>query len=805
MKNFIYLCIAFYLAPLSTYAKAEAQVSIIIRVMDENQRPIEAATVEIQRTEHAKIQLTTNAKGQAHFSPPSIGIYTVVAMALNHKTSEPVQLSIPSEIKFINLVLSGKVAEISEVSVVAKKQIIQRDNGKTLINVDASITNVGTSVLEILEKSPGVMVDKNGTISLQGKPGVLVLIDDRPTYLEGAELNNLLASMNASQISQLELITNPSAKYDASGNAGIINVKTKKNEQSGFNGNLNVSAGRGFYNKNNNALNLNFRQGKVNTYLIYSSGYNKTLSDIYALRDYHAIDGSLASRLDQSSILNGNNANNNIKLGADLFMSGKTQFGAFYNAVFGSRTLKGHGEASWIRSKGEIDSTVLTNSYGKYKINNSAIQTYLTHQIKKDQKLSIDFDALHYKLGNDQNFENELKGHTGHKGISVGSIPNDLKIWAAKVDYQWQLNRKSKLEIGAKTSKTKTDNLADYKNFKSGNWIPDYSKSNHFLYNENIAAAYSSLDYKVEKWSAQLGLRFEHTSYNGLQKGNILKADSSFSKRYKNLFPSAFLTYQIDPESSLSLSAGRRIDRPAFQKLNPIVFIVNKYTHMQGNPYFLPQDSWNFDLTHTWKGMLITSLSYANIKNYFSQIFFEKEDGILAYSEGNVGKMQNYGVSVSVQLSPYRWWNFSVQSIFNHKKMSGYRAIDYNASINQIHTTMSNAFTINKTLNTEISGFYTSKALNDIQEQLLPTGQVSIGLAQTLFKGHGTLRFSVRDLFYSQTMKGHTYFPNAYEYFEHLRDSRVATIGFSYRFGKQLNAVKRGAGSASEEMKRANN
>ncbi len=805
MKKLIIILLIAYIAPHLSIAQNTAVNPITVRVMDENQKLIENATVEIYSNSEKKIlkSLITDRDGLAKVELSANGSYYIIAKAINFEQNVPVKFEIPTLTRFINILITTKSAQIKEVTVTAKKQLIQRAQGKTIINVDASITNVGTSVLDVLEKSPGVSVDRNGAIALQGKPRVLVLIDDKPTYLSGEDLSNLLSSMNSSQVNQIELITSPSAKYDASGNAGIINIKTKKNIQQGFNGNLSSTGGSGIYYKNNNALNLNLRKGKFNTFLNYSSGLNKTLSDIYAIRDYYTPNHQINATLDQTSKITSANTTNNLKLGTDFLLSENTQFGISASGLIGLRKGAGNSTADWLGTNGVIDSTIITNSDTRYKINNQAIQLYASHQLNSNQKISADFDVLNYKIDNKQNFYNQLIGGLATQTASMGTIPTSLKITALKTDYSLNIDPSKKFEAGLKSSSITTDNLADYTAFDGSNWSKDYNKSNHFLYNEYINSAYSTFDYKRGKLSAQVGIRYENTFYRGNQKGNILKPDSTFSKSYNDLFPSAFATYQLDSLNTLSFTAGRRIDRPAYQKLNPVVFIINKYTHTQGNPYFLPQHSWNFDITHSWNSTLITSLSYSNTKNYFSQLFFDKGDDILVYAEGNVGKVQNIGLSVAAQFDITRWWSVSGQSTFNHKKMVGYHGIDYSSNINQLHTNISQAFKLNKGLNAELSGFYTTKARNDLQEILTPTGQLTLGLSQSVLKGNGTFRFSARDIFYSLAMEGYTDFPNAYEYFINMRDSRVFTLGFNYLFGKKLKSIKRNSGSASDEIKRA--
>ncbi len=265
------------------------------------------------------------------------------------------------------------------------------------------------------------------------------------------------------------------------------------------------------------------------------------------------------------------------------------------------------------------------------------------------------------------------------------------------------------------------------------------------------------------------------------------------------------MSYEADSSNTFTVTTGRRIDRPAFQKLNPFVFIINKYTYQTGNPFFLPQNSWNMEVSHQYKSVLTTAISYSIIKNYFSQLFLTDTSGILIYSEGNVGRAKNIGLSVTVQVSPFKWWSINGQAMYNHKELKGYAGNNYGSNVNQLHLNINNQFRINKVYTAELSGFYTTKARNDLQELLYPTGQLSAGIARPVLKKKGSLKISVRDIFFTQVMEGFTQFQLAEEYFILRRDSRVINLAFSWRFGKAQKQDRRSGGGASDEMERAGN
>jgi outer membrane receptor protein involved in Fe transport len=305
---------------------------------------------------------------------------------------------------------------------------------------------------------------------------------------------------------------------------------------------------------------------------------------------------------------------------------------------------------------------------------------------------------------------------------------------------------------------------------------------------------------KSAKWTLQGGLRYENTSYNAAQLGNAVRKDSSFSRNYDGLFPGLLVSVQSDSNNTFSFSAARRIDRPVFQSLNPFVFVINKYTYESGNPYFVPQYTWNTEFTHSYKNILVTSLSYSITKDYFSQIFLQDSTGIITYTSGNLDKMENVGLSVSVQISPASWWSLSGQANVNYKFIKGFVWDERRASLVQGGINMNNQFTFAKGWSGELSGYYTLKE-QELQEITDPTGELAIGLAKKVFKEKGTIKLSLRDAFHSWWMKGFTTFEKSTEYFKITRDTRVLTLAFTYRFGGQIRSTHRNTG-AEEEMNR---
>ncbi len=797
---------AFIVILIGVCSLAQAQGSIEQKIVNDQQAPLAHATVELlleKDSSLVKITMSDTA-GLARFTQLAAGNYRLRISSMGYATytTEPFSFSAHTNLQRPLLQLQSATGTLQNVTVAARKPFIQLQPGKTVVNLEAGITHVGSTVLEALEKLPGVTIDKDGNISLKGKNKVLVLIDGKPTYLEPAQLAALLGGMSADQLSQVELMDQPSARYEAAGQGGIINIKTKKSRQKGFNGSLSTTYSQGVYPKSYNNLQLAFRSGKWSSFVNYSLNAAQNFTRIYALRRYLQPDETTpVSLLEQPSLLKGKGQTNNLRLGAEYAISPKTTLGLTLNGLQLTRSSEGNNSALWMDAQGRQDSLILTRSRTTNQFQNGGATFSFRHQFTASRELTADVDVLGYRIRGKQSFENDLQFPHTYSEATRADIPSHLRILSAKGDYS-QLLQKVKLETGWKTSHIITDNQADYEYREDNSWKPDLGKTNHFIYRENIHALYANAHTTARRWTLQGGLRYELTHYDARQLGNASRKDSSFSRSYNSLFPSVFISHKTDSSNSFSLTAGRRIDRPAFQALNPFVFIINKYTYQQGNPYFRPQYTWNLELSHVYKEKLTSALSYSTTRDYFSQIFPIDSNGIVIYTEGNLGRMQNLGASVGVQLAPTRWWSFSAQAVLNHKKIAGILWKEYNANITQYTLHMNHQFRLQKGWAGELSGAYTSRSQQDLQEIVDPAGQLTAGLSKSLWQNKGSLKLAVRDIFYTQWMKGLTYFDGADEYFKLTRDTRTVTLSFSWRFGKSFKTNSRSSGAADEEKQR---
>jgi hypothetical protein len=800
-----FLLICFY-----SNVYAQVKTSVRITVLSDKKAALPGATVYLLTVDSIAIRtVAADRAGTIHFTDINPGKYRVKASELNHEEGFTGWINLEKNTSVTDsIILKTKTGLLTDVTVVSKKQFVQFLPDKTVINPEANITNAGATVMDVLEKSPGITVGKDGSIIMKGKPSVTIFIDGKPTQLSGAELQAYLTGMSASQVDAIELIENPGAKYDASGNAGIINIKTKANKQRGFNGSLNLSYGQGVYGKTGNTINLNYREGKINLFINYGMRTSTDFHDIWTLRTYFNKQGKDSALLEQPNYSLNRVEAHNLKTGLDFFMSKRTTLGLVFTGGIFNRQGNFTSDINWMSPKYRIDSTINTLGENNMEFKRGGVNVNGRHQVNESSELTFDLDYVKFNIANDQNYQTQLLTPGSTVLATKGNTPSTLDIVTMKVDYSKRF-KQFLLETGLKTAINKTDNLAEFYHLNNNNWLQDLGRSNHFLYNEKISAAYAGVDAEKGKWHWQTGLRYEITAYKANQLGNAVVKDSAFNRNYGSLFPTAFVSYRADSNNMITLRTGRRIDRPPFQFLNPFLRTLNKYTYEGGNPFIKPQYTWNFALAHTYKQKLTTELSYGYLRDYFSQIFIidssssNVNKNIMIYTRGNVGSFQNFGVSETYQVPVGKWWNLTAVAVFNHKIIKGVVWAPIEVNISQLNISLNNQFQFEKGWGAEISGYYQTRSQTDLQEWLEPQGELNLGVSKQILKGKGSLKLNIRDITYFQNYSGVSTFQNSYEPFNIKWDTRVARLSFSWRFGKTMKAVRRSEGGAADEINRA--
>jgi hypothetical protein len=784
------------------------------RIVDEsNTQQMESSTVSLLKQIDSSLVKTTltDKAGNFSFGQVNEGSYIVLATSTGYSKiySQNILITATNLIASTGSMKISKMSKnLKEVTVNSKKPIIERKLDKTILNVEASITNTGSTALEVLEKAPGVSVDKDGNISLKGKQGVIIMMDGKPTYMSGADLANFLRNLPSSNLDQIEIMTNPSAKYDAAGNSGIINIKTKKIRQVGFNGSLSTALGQGVYSKTNNSLNLNYRKNKVNVFSTISGNYRGNYQQLDIHRRYINDDKSTKAIFDQESFAKKNRYNFNAKVGMDYYANKKTTFGFVVTGYTTPGNETGTNTSFLKSSTGNIDSIVTADRKEKYTWKSGGINLNMRHIFDSTgRELTADADYLHYNANKDQFFSNNRFNPDWIKksGSDLkGELPSVIKIYSAKIDYSHPFKKDLKLETGIKYSDVSTDNDAGYFIVTDGLKKVDYDKTNKFIYKENVNAVYANLSKTVKKWGFQAGLRAENTNYEGRQFGNALhpEQDSSFKNSYTNVFPTAYISYNANDKNQFGFSFGRRINRPDYEDLNPFLFFLDEYTAGAGNPFLRPMYSNVFEATHTFRQFLTTTLNYSRTIDLFNETFEEK-GYMTIVRQGNYGLNNNASLAISAQVPFAKWWNTNLYGEARHQQFTGElygKQLDISGS--NFLLNMNNQFTMKKGWSAEVSGWYRTKA---VEGQLLieSLGQLNAGVQKQVLKKKGTVKVSVRDILKSSNGSGRINFQNTEASFQNTNDSRVATLSFNYRFGKPIKGLqKRKTGGAGDEQNR---
>jgi len=661
--------------------------------------------------------------------------------------------------------------------------------------------------MDVLEKSPGISVDKDGNISLKGKQGVMVMIDGKPTYLSAQDLANMLKNMASSQLDQIEIMTNPPAKYDAAGNAGVINIKTKKNKTQGFNGSIVIGGGIGLNPKTSNSINLNYRKGKFNVFGNYSHNWNKGGQSLELTRIFRDKNtGKIINRFDQKADMTPNYQQHSYKIGADYYVSKKTTVGVVLNGFQNPGEFANVNVTNIQDSTGNLVTRTMANYLTKEKWSRLGGNLNFRHVIDTAGKeITADVDYVNYNSKSNQFYKNYFFDHAGDKKqpdeFINGNLPSNINIYSAKVDYTHPLKGNAKIEAGAKTSFVETDNNAQYANYLNDRWIEDAGRSNHFVYKENINAIYvnSSKQFN-KKWSGQLGVRVENTN----SKGNQVTTTQTFNRNYTQVFPTAYVSYAMNDKNTFSLNYGKRINRPDYKDMNPFYYFIDKYTYEVGNPYLQPQFSHNIELNHSFKGILNTGVYYAKTTNIIQQVLDQIDSTqTTLVKRDNIAKKRSLGMQVSANVPVTKWWRANIYgNVFNNRYEGVFNGSYLTIGGTTFMTNISNQFTFKKGWSAEVSGFYRTGGVEGTMA-FKGMGMVNLGVSKQVLKDKGTIRLNVRDILDLQQFKGYTKYQNIDVTIKNQWDNRVVNVSFTYRFGKPLqNAPQRKRGGADDEQNR---
>lgn len=764
----------------------------------------------VKANDSAVVKLAlTNNDGVYYFEGIKTGNYKIIINTPGYnRVISPAFAFGNADVVVAEITVSRLPTNLNKVTVVAQKPMVEVKAEKTILNVEGTVNAVGINALELLRKSPGVLLDKDDNISMAGKNGVQVYIDGRTTPLSGADLANYLKTLQSALVESIELITNPSAKYDAAGNAGIINIRLKKNKALGTNGSVNAGWNMGVTAKYNLGASLNYRNTKLNIFTNYSYGYTPNRQHLNLVRSV------LDTIFDQHSTIYDLRKGHNIKAGADYFLNKKNILGVMVNGIINDPSSSSDGKTYISASKtNTIDRILVASNSNKMKRQNLNINLNYSYTGKKGNSLGVNADRGSYQLRNDQfqpNVYYDASGQTAINSVIYHMIaPADIGIRSVKADYE-QPYKKGKLGFGFKSARINTDNNFQRYNVGSSGEELDKDRSNHFKYNENINAGYLSFNRQYKKLMFQAGMRVEHTVTEGISNSykfngtNSSAGASVFNRSYTDFFPSASLSFNKNKLKQWGLSFSRRIDRPAYQDLNPFEFKLDEYTFMKGNINLRPQYTNSFGINYTYKYKLNATLNYSHVKDLFTQILDTTEKSKAFVSKKNLATQDVINLSLSY---PYQHKAYSLFTSIN-SNYSKYKAdfgtgrkVDLDAVGFTIF--MQHSLRFAKTWTGEISGFYNSPTIYQGSFKARSVYSMDGGLSKQFLNGKALVKTSVSDVFHTLKFRAKSDFAGQITSFRFQGESQQFKLNLTYKFGSnKVKPARQRITGSEEEAKR---
>ena len=690
---------------------------------------------------------------------------------------------------------------LKTVVVANSKTAIEVQADKTVINLDAQPSAIGENILDVLRRSPGVSVDGADNILLNGKGGVNILIDGKPTQLSPQDLVQLLKSMQAANIRQIELITNPSAKYDAAGNAGIINIKLKKSLTNGFNGNVTGSFVQSNHGRKNVTGNLNWRKDKLAVF--FNGSINDGLQHVIANNDRISGNKVFTQRSIEKDFFNGSS----IRTGVDYSLNKKSTLGFLWMQNSRNTNLD-NGSTTLMQTQNQTDTIYNTRSLIPLGTKRNA---YNLNYNFSDQSIeySVDADYTLHQSSVENLIVNDLRNHQNVK-IGGSATNNDqqvkIHLHSVKGDIAKTISPALKFETGFKLMSTRTVNSLGVKNLDGGFWIADTGKSNNFLYKENISALYGSLKGEKKRFSWQLGIRAELTTVKGkltdLKFSEVNQPDTT----YFNLFPTLFFKYKIDGKNQLGFSANRRIDRPNYQDQNPFIYFLDALNTEQGNAYLQPQLTNNLEVSYTYKYATSIKISYAHTSNYIESLTYQ--DGkYTVQTPQNSGSKKMLSFSFSSPVKFTKMWSAYISLIpyyhFYNIQLNGFGNTEQQQGGSwAFNSFIGNNIDFGKGWKGSFGGWFNFQNRATIYVSK-PLGSLDIGMQKNLLRDKATIKLSVVDILNTQQWEQRATTADLWLNTYRKWESQNVTLGFSWRFGNsKIKKVRERAAGSEEDTKR---
>ncbi|MDO9254394.1 MAG: TonB-dependent receptor [Bacteroidales bacterium] len=652
----------------------------------------------------------TGEDGAFVFDNINAGKYFVKVTNIEFKNyiSKPILIKKNEQILLDSIILATNSFKLNAVEIVGRKALVEVHADKMVFNVASSVNASGNNGLELLSKAPGVLVDMDNNIILQGKSGVQIFIDGRPSRLSGKDLTNFLESIRSDNIESIEIITNPSSKYDAEGTGGIINIKLKKNTSLGFNGNVIGSYSKGVFPRSSVGTTLNYSGRKINLFTTLNYSDNRFQEDIResSYQSGYFIDQQSKSETHRKSYNFSGGMDYTINARQSISMDGRV----FINK--GDRTLNSSTGIydSVNMEDGEI---LISQALDEIPSENYNFNFSYRYSIDSTSNLSSDFSLGKYSSTKNTFQPNDyytIIGDTLLRSVNNQYDANtQIDLWSVMVDYEKRF-KKISFSSGAKYSYISTGNQLAFYDIENETPVLDITKSNNFDYLEKVAALYFIINAKVnDKITVNAGLRMESTSSLGTLKSEIQTENSKVERNYTDFFPNVSIAYDDQKNSVLSASIGRRITRPNYQDLNPFESRTSELSAWKGNPFLNPNYITNYQLTYSFKRKLVISNTYSVTKDFFANVFEITEGAGNILSPRNLQRAINNGLSVSYPLKVTKWWNFTTFMVYNYSSFNGTignTVIDLKANIYNFR--LQNSLNLPGKITMELTYYYTS-------------------------------------------------------------------------------------------------
>lgn len=763
------------------------------KITDSNTgKALEYATLGLQRVSDSSILagVVTNAKGRFQFENVVNGVFVLRISFLGYNTFTTASILLKQEDNFIDLGLiklmqQGK--KLNQVEIKGEKSDFTIQLDKKTYSVEKNLTNVGGTASEVLQNIPSVSIDMEGKVSLRGSENVTILIDGKASTITGGNRQAVLQQLPASAISEVEIITNPSAKYDADGQAGIINIKTKKDKTKGVNGNVQASLGTN--DKYNITFGLNNRREKYNAYCNYTFRHEKRdMNGLGAQINYLPLD-----TFSFKSNYNGYTFNdlNNGKIGLDLFLNNYNTLGFSANINSNIQQKNEEIEYNYFDANSPMPSLNRNNLGNENNFTIDAASDY--RRVFKKNKSEFTSSVL---------FSTNIKSiNDDYKliGVAYSDMPFQINKNTAQfsnfiiqADYILPLNKVAKFETGLKSTNRNIDNNQRGSKFDTLNktYVSDFRFVNHLVFNEQVNAAYALYMGKKNKLEYQLGLRGEWAFI----EGNNITNNTKFDNNYPGIFPSGFLKYTFSNDQVFQVNYSRRVNRPNFESLNPVIDYSDSVNLRKGNPKLMPEYINSFEINYSKqiKSLSINATFYyrntENIISRFRTVDSLSGQGIMSFY--NFNSSQNIGAEIILRYTSNKFGSLMLSSnAFQNKINASNVQTSLQSEIVTWNVKLMYNTKIGKSTFVQIAGVYNAPIRSGQSTVWGMMNAADIGIRRDLFKGAASLGINLTDVFNTRQFEISQDGINFHYEGMRKRESRVATVSFTYRFGTESNVL----------------